>query len=579
MTALPRLAAVLAFACLCGAGLEARAQAVLEARSERVELWPHVAVLHDPTRAMDVERAAASGQFAPPTGAYATLGMGKDPIWLRIPYSVSQGGQGTWILDVGYALLDRVGVYVVSDGKVVRRALLGYDQPSRERPLPGRTHAVSLDFPAGSSGVILLHVEKTGARIVPVTLSRLPAFMSRALDEQLLQGAFACLALVLVLYSLAQWASLRDPLYFRYALVVLTAAALSLHLFGIGEMYLWTDWPWAQRRLAGVSAMLAAAASALFVADALGKDLGERLRKGLTIVAAIQAAGALAYAIALIGIEHVAVFMSTTGLAPALMGLPGAFAKARRGESVGYWFIAAWVGYFVTGAILVGVTTGRVDANFWTLHAFQIGTVVDMLIFMRITVLHSAERHREAQHAARERDRLHSLAHSDALTGLANRRGLDEALAAALAEATPERGVALCMLDLDGFKPINDQYGHEVGDRLLQALGQRLRDSVRSADVVARLGGDEFVVVAQGLTGEKQAQELARKLVQALREPFVIDHHTCQVGASVGYALAPRDGRDAAALLKVADAAMYAGKQASGVRSQESGRSQVAGSR
>jgi diguanylate cyclase (GGDEF)-like protein len=243
------------------------------------------------------------------------------------------------------------------------------------------------------------------------------------------------------------------------------------------------------------------------------------------------------------------------------MGIPGAFAKARRGDSVGYWFMAAWVGYFVTGAILVGVTTGRIGADFWSLHAFQFGTVADMLIFMRITVLHSAERHRQAQRAALERDRLHSLAHSDALTGLANRRGLDDALASALAELSPERGVALYMLDLDGFKPINDRYGHEVGDRLLQALAQRLRASVRSADVVARVGGDEFVVVARGISGEKQAQDLAGKLVAALRDPFEVEHHACRVGASVGYALAPRDGTDATALLKVADRAMYAGKQ------------------
>jgi diguanylate cyclase (GGDEF)-like protein len=551
--------AALAFA--CAAAAIARGEALLDTRAEPIELWPHVSVLHDPSRAIDVERAAKSDGFAPPPGAYASLGMGKEAVWLRIPYSVAKGGDGPWILDIGYALLDRVDVYVLAEGRVVRRATLGYDQPSGERPLPGPTHAVSLDFPAGSSGVILLHVEKTGARILPVTLSRLPAFVGRALNEQLLQGAFACLGLALLLYSLVQWLGLRDPLYFKYALVVLCAVTLSLHLFGIGEMYLWTDVEWAQRRLAGLAAMLAAAASALFVADALGADLAPTLRKGLNVVAIIQAVGAVAYAAGLIGIEHVAIFMSTTGLAPALMGIPGAFTKARRGDSVGYWFIAAWVGYFVTGAILVGVTTGRIGAGYWTLHAFQLGTVLDMLIFMRITVLHSAERHREAQRAALERDRLHSLAHSDALTGLANRRGLDDALAVALANATPERSVALYMLDLDGFKPINDRYGHEVGDRLLQALARRLKASVRSADVVARVGGDEFVVVAQGISGPKQAQDLAAKLVDALRDPFEVDRHNCQVGASVGYALAPRDGRDATELLKVADAAMYAGKQ------------------
>jgi diguanylate cyclase (GGDEF)-like protein len=101
-----------------------------------------------------------------------------------------------------------------------------------------------------------------------------------------------------------------------------------------------------------------------------------------------------------------------------------------------------------------------------------------------------------------------------------------------------------------------------VGDALLRAVAQRLRASVRAADGVARFGGDEFVIMAEGLPDETQARDLGGKLLEAFRTPFSVAGTTCSVRATIGYAIAPADGSDATTLLKSADAAMYAGKQA-----------------
>ncbi len=559
--------AFLSFASIALLGLawaahDARAQAVLGAHAQRIDLWPQVRVLADPAGSIDLEHALAMRErFAAPQGAYATLGMGKEVVWLRVPIAVAAGGEGPWILDLDYALLRRVDVYALIEGKVARHAVLGDSQPFATRPLQGRTHALPLDFTAGSSGEIVLRVDTPGGKILPITLSRLPAFHSRALNEQLLQGALAGLGLFLLLYSLAQWVHLRESLYLKYALLVFFSVLFSVHFFGIGEMYLWTDHAWPERHLAGVTSLMASAATALFVEDALAGDLHRWLRVGLNVVAAVQGAATIAYGADLIDIQMVALFMSTTGLAPALMGLPGALAKARRGDSVGPWFMVAWLGYFIASAILVGVVRGRVGVNAWTLHSFQIGATLDMLIFMRIAVLRSAARHHDAKRAVQERDTLHSMAHSDPLTGLLNRRGFDDALALALARAAPERLLALYVIDLDGFKPVNDQFGHDVGDELLRVVAQRLRGSVRAGDAVARVGGDEFVVMAHGLKDETQAQDLGLKLLDSFRAPFALGDKICGVSATLGYALAPTDARDASALLKAADAAMYAGKQ------------------
>jgi diguanylate cyclase (GGDEF)-like protein len=557
-----RLFGSIALLCASWAWQDARAQAVLTAQADRLDLWPQVRVLADPAGALDVEQAVtARERFTVPSGAYATLGMDKEVVWLRVPIEVSAGGEGTWVLDIDYALLNRIDVYSLVDGKAIRQVTLGDGQPFAARPLRGRTHAVPLEFTAGGARELLLRVDTPGAKILPVSLSRLASFHAHALGEQLLQGALACLGVVLLLYSLAQWLSLRENLYLKYAVLVFFSMMFSVHFFGIGEMYLWTDRAWPERHMAGVTSLMAAAATALFVEDALARDLHRWLRQGLRAVAALHVIATIAYGVDLIDIRTVAVLMSTTGLAPALMGLPGALAKARRGDSVGTWFMAAWLGYFIASAIMVGVVRGRIGVTFWTLHSFQIGATLDMLIFMRIAVLRSATRHRDAQRAVQERDTLHSLAHSDPLTGLLNRRGFDDALTGALGRASSERILALYALDLDGFKPVNDRFGHDVGDELLRVVAQRLRASMRAGDAVARIGGDEFVVMADGLGNEALARELGLKLLDAFRAPFALEEHSCNVSATIGYALAPTDASDSGVLLKAADAAMYAGKQ------------------
>ncbi len=125
-----------------------------------------------------------------------------------------------------------------------------------------------------------------------------------------------------------------------------------------------------------------------------------------------------------------------------------------------------------------------------------------------------------------------------------------------------DSAVAVFLLDLDGFKPVNDRHGHDVGDELLKAVAQRLKRTLRASDLVSRLGGDEFVVMACGLAGEAEAMALGRKLLDAFDLPFEVAGQRCKVGLTIGFALSPHDGLEANDLLKRADAAMYAGKQA-----------------
>ncbi|QOL52069.1 EAL domain-containing protein [Massilia litorea] len=160
------------------------------------------------------------------------------------------------------------------------------------------------------------------------------------------------------------------------------------------------------------------------------------------------------------------------------------------------------------------------------------------------------------------RNRLTYLAQFDALTGLPNRHRLGLCLEEAIAGAAESRRRAGVMfIDLDRFKSVNDMLGHSVGDELLAQAGRRLQDCVRTLDVVARLGGDEFAVVLPQLGTSSEAEPIARRIVEALAQPFLLQGQQLYVSASVGIAAYPDDGMDAATLLKSADTAMYGAKQ------------------
>ena len=162
-----------------------------------------------------------------------------------------------------------------------------------------------------------------------------------------------------------------------------------------------------------------------------------------------------------------------------------------------------------------------------------------------------------------EAERIRFRASYDALTSLPNRSLLHDRLLQALAKTARECGrLGVLFLDLDGFKPVNDKFGHLVGDHLLVAVAERLRGCVRESDTVARLGGDEFVIVLPDMVNAADALTVAAKVITTLSMPFELDGITARIGSSVGIAVFPGNGRTAEELLCAADRAMYTAKQA-----------------
>ena len=162
-----------------------------------------------------------------------------------------------------------------------------------------------------------------------------------------------------------------------------------------------------------------------------------------------------------------------------------------------------------------------------------------------------------------QEEHLQRLAHYDALTGLPNRVLLAQKLESAMAQALRTQTLlGVAYLDLDGFKPVNDRFGHEAGDRLLVIAAARLTRMLQTKDSVARLGGDEFVILLPGLADAADCERILRLLMESIAAPYTLESERVTVTASIGYTLYPQNAADADTLVRHADQAMYAAKQA-----------------
>ncbi|WP_298624806.1 diguanylate cyclase [uncultured Zoogloea sp.] len=198
------------------------------------------------------------------------------------------------------------------------------------------------------------------------------------------------------------------------------------------------------------------------------------------------------------------------------------------------------------------------------LRAIQTGAFVLALGNFLVIVLGMLRRHRQME---KESERWREMARHDPLTGLANRKAFTETGLGILARARVDGSAgAVLVIDLDGFKPINDRFGHATGDQVLVQLAARLESTARTTDLVARLGGDEFAILCPNLHDPEHIGQFCNRLVAAIGD---IPDDICPgnaLGASIGIATYPKDGYDLHHILGQADRAMYAAKQAGGSR-------------
>lgn len=560
-----------------------------------------VAWLEDASGKLPVEAVAAAergADFAPAPGGTLNFGLSDSAYWLR--FTVPAGAPDR-LIEVATPYLDFLDFYRARPGGGFERVATGDHRAFGSREIEYRHPVFRVPGGARAETVHYLRIGNAGAIQVPLRFWSADEFRLAATQEHYLFGLFYGVLLVMVLYNLFLFLAVRDRAYLWYVAYV---ALFGLFIFarnGFAFQWLWPASPWLGNFAHYLLIAGAIAAAVQFTRCFL--DTGRRTPRIDGALRLAAAFGLVVAAVTLAEWQRAAVLLvQFHSLTAVGLGIAAAILVWRSGYAPARFYLLAFATLMASSLFSVARNLGAFPANFVSTYGVQLGSAVEIVLLAlgladRINVLKQEKaraqadvlrtqevalatlRQSEIELERRVHERtgelrranellqlreqaLEHLAHHDPLTGLANRALFEDRLARALVRARRHQSmIAVLLVDLDGFKPINDLHGHGCGDAVLRAVAGRMRGVVRESDTVARHGGDEFVILLDDLRDPADCGTVAAKLLQAQREPLVAGEVALTVTLSIGSAVFPRDGEDAAGLLGSADRAMYAAKR------------------
>lgn len=589
------------------------------------ELGAKVFYLHDPEGTLtldDVTKPVVATRFERTEGRYPNFGFTRDWIWLRFTVQSPPGRDRAWTLEIGYPPLDVVEVYAPTrdaHGAMRYRMRKGGDLlPYAAREIQSNVYLFPLDLPQNSVQTIFLRVRSESSVTVPLRLLSRTGLESVRWSESFQLALFFGALLALGAFNLLLWFTLRDRSYLYYvAFVAMTAMAYFCYN-GLAYQHFWPEAPAWNNRAPMFFGFLTIATGALFGRSFLriwdhGRryDIPALAVIGVSLLLAAATVSPMPYWVSARCFPFVAIAGSVNLIVNSIQAI-------RRGYRPARVFLLAWAA-LIAGLMAFALRALEIlPGNFFTIYGVQIGSLVEALLLSQALAqrIHTMREEKEtAQQAAleakesalqvkeqaleasrlaehdlesmvaervqelarvnrtleaeiferkRAEELLRRLAYHDALTGLPNRTLLKDRFNMAVSAAKRnETNVALLVIDLDHFKEVNEAHGHDVGDDLLVSFARILQTRLREMDTIARLGGDEFVVLVNDLATPREAARVAEKVLSILNEPIrVTANQSVRISASIGIAVYDEDGTEVDALLKRAEASMYAAKKA-----------------
>lgn len=539
--------------------------APLAAQAGGMLVVPYMGMFEDTTRHLDigaVRQPENEARFAYPDNPLK--GAESDRVlWFRLKLQLADPADARreWLLlvpTVSTHELRFYGPYDAQGQPLAEPVVTGMRHPWATRPAGSEQMAWRFRLPDAGVYTVYFRVESTFARFYAARVWDLPEYLQSTQDKRMFDGVCYGLLMGLVVFSTVMLLVFRESIYVWY-LVSCLGALLALAGFnGHTLRYPFAYWPAAAGFFYAVAPPLWAISKLMFGRSLLRLSyFAPRLDK---VVLAMVAALAVATVYGLVGANPLWLFrmvQASVVLATVVLAAGAVMAMRRR-----YWpavLYCAGVALLLVGicAIIVASwgwvvwTPGQMDLTQTVLVAESV--VFAAAMASRVRLLRNSE---EAL-TVRTQELVEALG-TDALTGAANRAGLTQRAEAAIRDGQP---FALLLLDLDGFKGVNDTHGHAAGDAVLAAMVRRLRAHTRAEDLVARLGGDEFAVLVAGSPPREVIAGMARRMAAGAAEPVVFEGRSLTVGMSLGIACHPGDGATLADLLRAADRAMYACKR------------------
>lgn len=558
-----------------------------------------LALLEDPDGSLqvdDLEQPERAERFVAAQGR-TSVGLSRSVWWLRLDLPPREAVPGGWWLEVASSSLLDLRLYLPDGQGGYRERRSGDAVPFAE----GRDHAYRhplFRLPADDGPLrVYLRSHDPGGNAFPLRLWSHDELLEYRSQGNLLFGMAYGLILALLLYNLFLFSSLRDRACFWYVLTGASALLLTLSISGHGFEYLWPEHalPWWLNRLT----LLAFWGICVIRFSQNLLQSRQHARRAHHLLNACCLLFLVCLALNAGGWRWQAGGMlAATLLANLPIAIGLALQRWRQGSATARLYLLGFG--LVLGSVSLELmrATALVQPTSANAMVFPLALTLEALLFSlalasriqdlkqeraqaleqadqeknaRLALLHSAQRDlaravevrtnelSEANRLLQMREaQLQYAALHDPLTGLGNRRQLLEFAERALEDARRHGdSMALLLIDLDHFKPINDTHGHDAGDFVLQSVAQRLRQCVRADDCVARLGGDEFAVFIGGSNAEQHAREIAERLLRELAKPVEFAKQWLVITPSIGVALFPGDALQFGKLYKAADQALY----------------------
>lgn len=500
-------------------------------------------LLEDPDGRLDIAQAMQSTGYAPAADGRTNFGFSQSTWWVRVdlhnpgPHTVRR------VLRQDYPLIDHLDLWQVQDGRILDQVATGDRRPFDSRPIGTRDFLFPLEVPPQARQQVYLRLQTSGSMNIGLSLVEPITLVEGQDRRQLGFGLYFGGFFVLIAYNIFIFLAVRDRPFFYYLLYVVSYGLYFSIIDGLAFQYFWPGQPaWGNTSLV-VMLSLTLLFGMRFTRSFLDTpaltprlDIVARVLEGLS-VAALAGAFLLSYNQIIVPISYLTIAITAMIITMGIIGVLHGSVSAR-------YFMIAWGVLLSAVMVFMAKSFGWLPHNPFTQNAFQIGSLLEMVLLS----LALAHRVREINHQSR----------TDALTQLPNRRTFDEALDREF-ERHAQRGhpMAVLIADIDHFKQVNDTHGHAFGDKVLRRTAKALADTVGGRRMAFRYGGEEFAVLLPGEDGA-QARETAEALRRAVEQELaaLIPVTISIGGASTGDAA--HDSHNA--LFFAADRALYAAK-------------------
>jgi two-component system, sensor histidine kinase LadS len=584
-------------AALCQASAVLAGTVSLAPDSGRLQLGPHVQYLEDREGSLTIDQVQQpSAIWLDSEQEVLSFGYSPSAYWIRAAFTQVGDRTRPYILEVAYPVLDQLEVHVFEEMTEVAHFRMGDQWPYHQRPVANPNFLIPLVVQPGITTTFYLRILSTSAVQIPLTLHQDLSLVETAYHRGMMQALFYGAMLVMAIYNLLIFFSIRDINYLYYVLVVVSVSTLLGGIEGLTFKYLWPDSAWLNDSILIIALSGTVVFSALFFRRFLDIPSTRPLLGRVILMVAILPLFTMAGAFFL-PYRPMILITIVLALGAIMVGFWAAIVRWHDGFEAAKYLNLAWSFVLASGVLFAFNKLGVLPRNGFTENVMQIGTGIQALLLsfalayrmnyerdlreraqqesvaaqralldQQIRAAEELDRlvHQRAAELKRANEQLKELGATDALTGVLNRRAFEERFEIEYGRACRDQSsLAILMIDLDHFKGVNDRYGHVFGDLCLVHAASTIRDNLRRpSDVIARYGGEEFIVMLPE-TDLQGAVVVAQGILDALSRRVVEDgNHRVALAASIGVAARmPGSGADRDALLKDADQNLYLAKQ------------------